>query len=245
MPKKSIPFNLDFLRKENVSKFNVKQFDSVTFLVTPFLDGVLYNVSNMKAKIYVGIENEVYKQETNISLTTNLITVNLDSNIISKKGIAYAEIELTDTNGTITSSSFIFTIDTKIGEGAIIPGNIEGFVEKYERLISEFKTQVNNIVLDSQTRTTNAINVFATNSNNALDNFNSKSTSSLNTFNTNANNKLTDVENRFQKLTASQQQSSEVIDARNALNGTTYSSLKARLDAIETTPYIFFEDVEG
>lgn len=124
-----------------------------------------------------------------------------------KNGRAYAEIELTDSNGTITSSSFIFNIDTKIGEGGQIPGEFEGFVQKYERLISEFKSQVNSSI------------------NSCNDNVANK----LNSVDTLINTKISDFENRFNTLTASKQQDAEVIDARGGEN-----SLKARLDKINS-----------
>ena len=139
MPRKPIKFNLDFMKKDIFSKFTVKQFDDVTFTITPIINNEPYNVSNMKGKIYVGINGEMYLQDTNITVSSNSIVVTLDKNMLASDGRAYAEIELTDNAGTVTSSSFIFDIDRKIGEGAIIPGAIEGFVEKYKKLTEEFK----------------------------------------------------------------------------------------------------------
>ena len=60
-----------------------------------------------------------------------------------------------------------------------------------------------------------------------------------------ADNKILDIEDRFLYLTSSQQQSAEVLDARLGLDGTRYTSLKERIDSIETSPYILFEEVEG
>ena len=74
--------------------------------------------------------------------------------MLSKDGRAYAEIELTDSQGTATSSSFIFDIDRKIGEGATILGGIEGFVERYEKLTEEFKKQFQNYTTDLDDRFT-------------------------------------------------------------------------------------------
>ncbi|MGL4801860.1 MAG: BppU family phage baseplate upper protein [Cetobacterium sp.] len=58
-------------------------------------------------------------------------------------------------------------------------------------------------------------------------------------------NKVVEVETRFNQLTASQQQSSEVIDARRGQDGVVYNSLRERLIALENNPYVLFETVEG
>ena len=184
MPRKPIKFDLDFMKKDIFSRFTVKQFDDVTFTITPLINNEPYNVSNMTCKIYVGVNNEMYMQDTNITVSSNSIVVTLDKNMLASDGRAYAEIELTDSTGTVTSSSFIFDIDRKIGEGATIPGAIEGFVEKYKKLTEEFKKQF-------QTYTT-------------------------------------DLDTRFNTLTASQQQDSEVIDARKG-----ETSLRTKIDKID------------
>ena len=53
-------------------------------------------------------------------------------------------------------------------------------------------------------------------------------------------NKVNDIEKRFNALTSKQQQDGEVIDARGD-----YESLRLRLEAIEKTPLILFEEIEG
>lgn len=139
MPRKNIEFNLDFMKRDILSKFAVKQFDDVTFTIKTLINNEAYDVSNMTAKIYVGVNNEMYMQDTNITVSNNSIVVKLDKNMLANYGRTYAEIELTDSQGTVTSSSFRFDIDKKIGEGSNIPGAIEGFVEKYKKLTEEFK----------------------------------------------------------------------------------------------------------
>ena len=137
MPRKPIKFELDFMIKDIFPRFTVKQFDDVSFNIKPLNQGLDYDTSNMIGKIFVGVNNDMFMQTTDITVSSDNINVLLDKNMLQKNGRAYAEIELTDEAGTITSSSFIFDIDPKIGEGGMIPGEYEGFVEKYERLISD------------------------------------------------------------------------------------------------------------
>ena len=218
MPRKPISFELDFMIKDIFPRFTVKQFDDVSFNIKPKNQGLDYNTTGMIGKIFVGVNNDMFMQTTGITVSNNNINILLDKNMLQKSGRAYAEVELTDNAGTITSSSFIFDIDPKIGEGGMIPGEYEGFVEKYERLISEFKSQVNSCVNNANTLVNKTIN----NCNTNVDN-------KLNTVDGLINTKVLDFEKRFNSLTSKQQQDSEVIDARAGA-----VSLKARLDNFDS-----------
>ena len=57
---------------------------------------------------------------------------------------------------------------------------------------------------------------------------------------TTISNKVKDIDTRFNTLTSKQQQDAEVIDARGE-----YESLRLRLEAMEKSPLILFEDIEG
>ena len=294
MPRKPISFELDFMIKDIFPRFTVKQFDDVSFNIKPLNQGLEYDTSNMIGKIYVGVNNDMFMQTTDITVSSDNINVLLDKNMLQKNGRAYAEIELTDEDGTITSSSFIFDIDPKIGEGGMIPGEYEGFVEKYERLISEFKAQINSSISNSNDlvdKTIKNCNTSIDNKLNTVDDrlntkirevnekldtvdtrFNSKASEVdsklksvdgiVNTKITNVNNtlnikvtevdnklntvdglitaKVSDFEKRFNRLTSSQQQNSEVIDAREG-----EVSLKARLDKDIENPKKLYTSIEG
>ena len=214
MAKRNIIIDVDFSKKDILKKFTIKQFDNATITVNTFMDGVVYNPLGSTCKLFVAIDNDVHEQESNIQVKENEIIIDLDRNMISRTGRALAELELTDSKGVMTSSTFIFTVEEKIGEGATIPGNIEGFVAKYERLIKEFKAQVDSTVKDCNTRV-----------NNKLDQLQKDYNTTKNEVVKKTDNKIVDIEDRFKKLTASQQQDSEVIDARDG-----EESLKARLD---------------
>lgn len=229
MPRKLIDFELDFMKKDIFPRFTVKQFDDVSFNIKPKKQGLDYDTTGMTGKIFIGVNNDMFMQTKNITVSNNNVNILLDRNMLQKNGRAYAEVELTDSNGTITSSSFIFNIDAKIGEGAKIPGEYEGFVAKYERLISEFKTQVNSTINNCNTNVNSAIKQCNTNVDNKL-----------NTVDSLINVKISDFEKRFNTLTSSQQQDAEVIDARDG-----ETSLKARLDRDLAKGKIIEEQTEG
>lgn len=218
MPRKTISFKLDFMIKDIISKFTVKQFDDVTFNITPLMNNVPYTTTNMTGVIYIGCDNDLFQQNTDIVVSSNSINIKLNKAMLQNHGRAYAELELKDSNGTVTSSTFLFNIEKKIGEGATIPGSIEGFVAKYERLIAEFKSQVNLTIKQCNTNVDNK----------------------LNTVENLINVKISDFEKRFNRLTSSQQQDAEVVDARDG-----EVSLKARLDRdIEKAKQVYV-NVEG
>ena len=146
MPKRQIDINLDFAKKDMSLKFEVKQFDNIILNVNCFKNGIAYDVSNASASLFVGCSNDVFKQEEGIVVNGTSISITVDKNMISKSGIAYAELELTDSNGTITSSTFIFKVEDKVGEGISIVGGVEGFIEIHERLIKEFKKEQKEVI---------------------------------------------------------------------------------------------------
>lgn len=148
MPKRIENLVLDIRKKDNFTKFEVKQFDDITLNVSLLENGIEYNVGSSTAKLYVGCLGEVYRQEEGITVSENNVIINVDRNILSKKCIAYAEIELTDNIGTVTSSTFIFSIVDKVGEGANIPSSIEGFVARYEKMLAQFKLDSAKVVDD-------------------------------------------------------------------------------------------------
>lgn len=218
MPRKTISFELDFMTKDILPRFTVKQFDDVLLNITPLMNNVPYTTTNMICVIYIGCDNDLFQQNTDIVVSSNSINIKLNKAMLQNYGRAYAELELKDSNGTVTSSTFLFNIEKKIGEGATMPGSIEGFVAKYERLIAEFKSQVKETINNCNTNVDNK----------------------LNTVDSLINVKISDFEKRFNRLTSSQQQDAEVIDARDG-----ETSLKARLDRdIEKAKQIYV-NVEG
>lgn len=143
MAKRNISFNLDFSMKDILPKFSIKQFDNALISITTLLGGEVFNPINNTCKLYVSVGNDVFLQETNIKVLENLIEIDLDKNTISSAGKALAELELTDSNGIFTSATFIFEVDSKVGEGSTLPKGVEGFIAKHERLINEFKAEYN------------------------------------------------------------------------------------------------------
>lgn len=211
---REIIIDVDFAKKDILKKFSIKQFDNATITINTFFNEALYNPIGNTCKLFIGIDDDLFLQESNIQVQENKIIIELDRNMISKSGMAYAELELKDSNGVMTSITFIFYVEKKIGEGATIPGNIEGFVAKYERLIAEFKANVDSTVKNCNDRIDNK-----------LDQLQADYNTTKNEVVKKTDDKIVEVENRFNELTAKQQQDSEVIDARDG-----EVSLPARLD---------------
>lgn len=146
MPRKILNLDLDFMSINNFKRFSVKQLDDVLFRIRPLMNKTLIDTTNSTCEVYIASGNDVFMQKDNIETGSEYITVSLDRNMLQKKGVAMCEIVLKDEIYGIASMNFVFGIEGKISEGATIPGNIEGFVEKYEKLISEFRKKVDEAI---------------------------------------------------------------------------------------------------
>lgn len=144
MAKRNIKFNLELYNKDILPKFAIKQFDNALINIDTYAGGDLFNPVGNTCKLYVSVGGEVFLQSNKISVLENGIEIDLDKNIISTVGKALGELELSDSNGILTSATFLFNIESKIGEGSTIPGQVEGFIAKHERLIKEFKEEYNS-----------------------------------------------------------------------------------------------------
>ena len=214
MPRKIIDFNLDLFQKNILPVCSLKQFDECTLNINLKSDGEVYNAIGCNAVIYISCKNDVYKQDTGITVNESTIKILLKKEMLQKYGKALAEIELINSEGVITSTTFILDVEGKIGEGSTIPGGIEGFVEKYERLIREFKSKVDTTVDSCNTRVDNKLGQLEKDYNTTKNEVIKKT-----------DDKIVEIDKRFNQLTAQQQQDSEVIDARDG-----EISLPARLD---------------
>lgn len=162
MAKRNIKFDLDFEQKDILSKFSIKQFDNALINISTYSEGKELNPAGNTCKLYVSVGNEVFLQNNGIRVLENTIEIDLDKNIVSSHGKALGELELTDSNGVFTSTTFIFDIDSKVGEGSTLPNGVEGFIAKHERLIREFKNEINPKVEKLQSdinKSNNEINV--------------------------------------------------------------------------------------
>lgn len=162
MAKRNIKFDLDFEQKDILSKFSIKQFDNALINISTYSEGKELNPVGNTCKLYVSVGNEVFLQNNGIRVLENTIEIDLDKNIVSSHGKALGELELTDSNGVFTSTTFIFDIDSKVGEGSTLPNGVEGFIAKHERLIREFKNEINPKVEKLQSdinKSNNEINV--------------------------------------------------------------------------------------
>ena len=144
MPRKIIDFSLDLFQKDILPVCSLKQFDECTLNINLKSNGEVYNATGCNAVIYISCKNDVYKQNTGITVNESTVKILLKKEMLQEHGKALAEIELKNSEGTITTTTFILDIDGKIGEGSTLPGEIEGFIALHERLIREFKEEYNN-----------------------------------------------------------------------------------------------------
>ena len=89
MPRKLIDFELDFMIKDIFPRFTVKQFDDVSFNIKPKKQGLDYDTTGMTGKIFIGVNNDMFMQTKNITVSNNNVNILLDRNMLQKNGRAY------------------------------------------------------------------------------------------------------------------------------------------------------------
>ena len=136
---------------------------------------------------------------------------------------------------------YLFDINREVPEAENLRVQAETKRELQESLRKSNEVDRNRKVNESISKMESISSSIQTNIANKVKEVDSK----LNNKISEADNKILDIEDRFLYLTSSQQQSAEVLDERLGLDGTRYTSLKERIDSIETSPYILFEEVEG
>lgn len=210
--KRIVNIDLDMRYTDYLNKFEVKQLDDIVLKINMFNDNESMDITDQTIELFVGGNNEAHSQTENITTNGNQINIDLDRNLIGKTGQALAEVRFTSSEGTSTSTTFLFAIVESIGEGATIPGNIEGFVEKYNRLIRELQEYSESSISDVRNQSNASIKEIEKNAKKANDEvkttFDTVSTE-LNTLTqekisevtTNATQNINNAKNEFSTMT--------------------------------------------
>ena len=166
--------------------------------------------------------NAIASMEQNTSTAISTMNQNTANAIANVNATSDTMVE--NVNNAI--SSMDTTVNSKISE----------MTNTVNNKISEMNTTVNNKISEVDTAKNDMINDVSSTKANMV----TEVTNAKNEMTTTVTNKVNEVEGRFNALTASQQQSSEVIDARDG-----ETSLKARLDRdIEKAKQVYV-NVEG
>lgn len=146
---------LDINKEDSFNIVNFKQNDTCDLIIDIYKDGIVQDVSNQIINFYVKKpDNTFVEQTTGISATGNVVTINVDEQVVTREGRAYGEITLRDDNGKMTSSCFIINVgEQKVNINDLIESSdkiaildeIRDFIEQSRRDIEEYKATIRDL----------------------------------------------------------------------------------------------------
>ncbi len=152
MAKKDIKFTLDTIDSRYSPVGTVKQLDSVFFYIKITENGVTKDLTGQTIKLFaIKEDKKIVEQTTKINITNQsegLVEIELLNAAIQVHGFTYFELEISDSNGIISTADFILRVNKRVGSPEAIESTnevstlkeIEVYVAQAKQEIKEFKT---------------------------------------------------------------------------------------------------------
>ncbi len=129
MAKKYIDLVLDTIESDYSPIGVVKQLDSVIFNITVTENSTIKNLNNQNIKLFAKKPDRTKVEQTEGINTTNStngeVTIDLKNSALQAVGLVYFELELKDSEGTISTANFILRVDEKLGSNEAIESTNE------------------------------------------------------------------------------------------------------------------------
>mgnify|MGYP000098341206 CR=1 FL=1 len=166
MAKKDIKFTLDTIDSRYSPVGTVKQLDSVFFYIKITENGVTKDLTGQTIKLFaIKEDKKIVEQTTKINITNQsegLVEIELLNAAIQVHGFTYFELEISDSNGIISTADFILRVNKRVGSPEAIESTnevstlkeIEVYVAQAKQEIKEFKK-----LQDKMLKTNETINI--------------------------------------------------------------------------------------
>ena len=154
---RAINLDLDIYKKNYLTVDTVKSLDSVIFKINIFENGISKDVTRQTVSLYCKRKNNtVVEQKDNISISNNLITINVKNSCFQIPGIAIFELELKDSSGVIATMNFNINVEARLNSSEVISAsneisglnavvkNLENKAQQLDNTIVETNTKLNN-----------------------------------------------------------------------------------------------------
>lgn len=129
MAKKYIDLVLDTIESDYSPVGVVKQLDSVIFNITVTENSTIKSLNNQNIKLFCKKPDKTKVEQTegiDITNSTNgELTIDLKNSALQAVGLVYFELELKDSEGTISTANFIIRVDEKLGSDEAIESTNE------------------------------------------------------------------------------------------------------------------------
>ncbi|MDK0640419.1 BppU family phage baseplate upper protein [Clostridium perfringens] len=158
MAKKDIKFTLDTIYSRYSPVGTVKQLDSVFFYIKITENGVTKDLTGQTIKLFaIKEDKKIVEQTTKINITNQsegLVEIELLNAAIQVHGFTYFELEISDSNGIISTADFILRVNKRVGSPEAIESTnevstlkeIEVYVAQAKQEIKEFKALQNEML---------------------------------------------------------------------------------------------------
>ena len=165
MAKKNIKFTLDTIDSRYSPVGTVKQLDSVFFYIKITENGVTKDLTGQTIKLFaIKEDKKIVEQTTKINITNQregLVEIELLNAAIQVHGFTYFELEISDSNGIISTADFILRVNKKVGSDESIESTNEvSTLKKVETYVAQAKIELKNFkeLQASMLETNNSIN---------------------------------------------------------------------------------------
>ncbi|MDM0457126.1 BppU family phage baseplate upper protein [Clostridium perfringens] len=167
MAKKDIKFTLDTIDSRYSPVGTVKQLDSVFFYIKITENGVTKDLTGQTIKLFaIKEDKKIVEQTTKINITNQregLVEIELLNAAIQVHGFTYFELEISDSNGIISTADFILRVNKRVGSPEAIESTnevstlkeIEVYVAQAKQEIKEFKKLQDKMLKTNETINSN------------------------------------------------------------------------------------------
>lgn len=147
MAKKDIKFTLDTIDSRYSPVGTVKQLDSVFFYIKITENGVTKDLTGQTIKLFaIKEDKKIVEQTTKINITNQregLVEIELLNAALQVHGFTYFELEISDSNGIISTSDFILRVNKRVGsDEAIESTNEVTTLKKIEKYVAQAKVEL-------------------------------------------------------------------------------------------------------
>ena len=126
---KNFNFMVDTINTNNNIVANVKQLDNARFNITITENSQLKDLTSQNLRLFVKkADGDILVQTDNITLSdpaNGKVQININNSIFAAAGIVIAEIDISGTDGDISTATFSFNVYEKIGDNKAITSNVD------------------------------------------------------------------------------------------------------------------------
>lgn len=144
--RKTYKIDLDFAKDiRGQRKITIKQQDSVTFYVSIYDDSVPINVEGKDIRLFVRKpDGTILYQKEVLQIQDNVVAFNVNRQGTTSAGLCYAELEIITGEDIVTTRSFVYTVEAKVGsiENAVESMNEAYFLKQIEEFIEQSRLDI-------------------------------------------------------------------------------------------------------